>query len=146
MKTTNLTNDKWLETLEQMMMDMPNLKMARTCYDYLRTQGVAPTESQSMKLFQFWKNQSNRTPVEKFFNLEKRSGSVLSKTTQNTLEQTLLIMQNLRNVLYDDGKREVNENEICDGFESKIDGIVSKAERNEYVINKTIKILQNLAK
>jgi 5-bromo-4-chloroindolyl phosphate hydrolysis protein len=146
MKTTNLTNDKWLETLEQMIIDMPNLKMARTCYDYLRTQGVAPTESQSVKLFQFWKNQSNRTPGEKFFNLEKRSGDQKAKNTQNTLEQTLLTIQNLRNVIFDDGKRTLDEDEVCIEFESKIAGVVDKTEINEYVINKTIKILQHLAK
>ena len=146
MKTTNLTNDKWLETLEQMIIDMPNLKMARTCYDYLRTQGVAPTESQSEKLFKFWKNISGRTTGEKFFNIENRSGKYNGKNTQLTLEQTLLSIQNLRNILYDDGKREMNENEVCIEFESKVADVVTKTELNEYVLNKAIKLIQHLTK
>lgn len=49
-----MTNEKWVETLEQMMMDMPKLKMVKTCYEYLTNQGIPPTESQSQKLFEFW--------------------------------------------------------------------------------------------
>ena len=54
MNQTKMTNEKWVETLGQMMMDMPKLKMARTCYDYLTIQGIPPTEAQSQKLFEFW--------------------------------------------------------------------------------------------
>lgn len=143
---TNMTNEKWLETLEQMIIDMPNLKMARTCYDYLRTQNIPPTESQSEKLFKFWKQNSGVTKGEKFFKIEKQPGNYKGNKTQTTLEQTLLSLQNLRGIVFDDGKREVNEDEICEEFESRISEVVSKAEVNEYVISKTIKILKHLTK
>jgi aldehyde:ferredoxin oxidoreductase len=74
-----ITNEKWLETLEQMMIDMPNLKMARTCYDYLRNTGVPPTAAQSKKLFEFWnkkiqdKNKSGEEQVAEEIQITKQT-------------------------------------------------------------------------
>ena len=105
MTTTNMTNEQWLETLEKMMIDMPKLNMAHTCYDYLVKQGIPPTDSQKDKLFKFW-------------NQKSQANQDAEVVTNSKLKETAIVMEQLRKEKYADADIDVLD--FCRDFEHRV--------------------------
>ena len=104
-KTTKMTNEQWVVTLEQMMIDMPKLNMVKTCYDYLVKQGIPPTDSQKEKLFKFW----NPTP---------QANQDTKEFIGDKIKETAIIMGQLVKEKY--ANADIDVLEFCRDFEQRV--------------------------
>jgi hypothetical protein len=88
-----------------------------------------------------------KSPVMKNnYQLKQRTLTDVSNPAQNAISDLHNALVKLRDAIFDNGKEEIDTNEICNEIEMRIADSISKAELKKYALNKTIQILNHLSK